>query len=307
MHAGRERRYIEKLNMNTEISGFPGLSGCIIEVFRNTETTYVRKITRDMIYAPRLKKQAQKQREFFLKNSLPYLLIPEIIREDEGYDYYSFEMPYYRSKNYIEFFQNATRSDIDSIVNKLIEFVEYNLAESSPTEITKEKLLDKYYDVQKKTSENSIIDIEVKEDIFRQSDSIFSVLEDSMSIPVGYCHGDLTFSNILFNKDKKEIVLLDWLDTFIETPLQDIVKLRQDSKYYWSLNLYQSSFDRTKMLLVMEYVDKKIDTYFAKHSFYNDYYRVFQLLNFLRILPYAKKESTVSFLKKSIEAIISDQ
>ena len=42
-------------------------------------------------------------------------------------------------------------------------------------------------------------------------------LENDLLIPVGVCHGDLTFSNILM-KDNK-IILIDFLDSYLETPL----------------------------------------------------------------------------------------
>ena len=60
------------------------------------------------------------------------------------------------------------------------------------------------------------------------SQRVFDALSD-MLIPVGTCHGDLTFSNILFNGNN--YYLIDFLDSFIESPLLDIVKLRQDTAW----------------------------------------------------------------------------
>ena len=44
---------------------------------------------------------------------------------------------------------------------------------------------------------------------------------DKIELPEGFCHGDLTLSNLLFNND--DIVIIDFLDTFLDSTIQDIV------------------------------------------------------------------------------------
>jgi hypothetical protein len=91
---------------------------------------------------------------------------------------------------------------------------------------------------------------------------------------------------VLFTKDK--LYLIDFLDNFLETPLQDMVKLRQDTRYLWSLNMYPGSFDAGHMRIVLSYFDRKLSAAFGRHAFYRKFYGVFQVLNFVRILPYLK-------------------
>lgn len=134
-------------------------------------------------------------------------------------------------------------------------------------------------------------------DILKEIDK----LPDTIELPVDRCHGDLTFSNILFLGQK--IVLIDFLDNFIETPLQDIVKLRQDTKHFWSLNLYNGEMDFIKIKMIFEFLDRAIDVHFKKYSFYEKYYKIFQKINMLRILPYAKEEKIVYYLLKEIYCI----
>lgn len=67
-------------------------------------------------------------------------------------------------------------------------------------------------------------------------------------MPVGVCHGDLTFSNILFNGNN--YYLIDFLDSFIEAPLLDIVKIRQDSAHLWSQLMYTKSYDQIRLQIV---------------------------------------------------------
>ncbi len=64
-------------------------------------------------------------------------------------------------------------------------------------------------------------------------------------MPVGICHGDLTFSNMLFNGNN--YYLIDFLDSFVESPLLDIVKLRQDSAYLWSQLMYIHDYDKIRL------------------------------------------------------------
>lgn len=72
-------------------------------------------------------------------------------------------------------------------------------------------------------------------------------------LPIGACHGDFTLSNVLVltplsgdglplspraqTKDTFRIALIDFLDSFVESPLADMAKLCQDLKYGWTLRL----------------------------------------------------------------------
>ncbi|MBT0858600.1 phosphotransferase, partial [Campylobacter coli] len=88
-------------------------------------------------------------------------------------------------------------------------------------------------------------------------------LFDKYPFPIGYCHGDLTFSNILFQN--QNIVLIDFLDNFIETPLQDVVKLRQDTRHKWSLKMTHANYDEIKIRIILSYLDCYIHKYFLKY------------------------------------------
>ena len=117
------------------------------------------------------------------------------------------------------------------------------------------------------------------------------------------CHGDLTLSNILFNGNN--YYLIDFLDSFIETPLMDIVKLRQDTAYLWSPLMYTGTYDVTRLNIICNKIDRDLDKYFSQYEWYRRYYDMFQLLNFFRILQYAKEEKVVSYLKMALNRILS--
>lgn len=84
--------------------------------------------------------------------------------------------------------------------------------------------------------------------------------------------------------------LIDFLDSFIESPIMDMVKLRQDTAYLWSPLMYTGSYDKTRLNIICNKVDSELDCCFKKYEWYRKYYHIFQLLNFLRILQYAHEE-----------------
>ena len=87
----------------------------------------------------------------------------------------------------------------------------------------------------------------------------------------------------------------------------DIVKLRQDTKYKWSTLMYNSKeYDKTRYDMIFKYIDEQIDNHFKKYSFYNDTYPIFQLMNFLRIIQYAKKDEVTVYLIETINNILDE-
>lgn len=162
-------------------------------------------------------------------------------------------------------------------------------------------LTDKMADVARKVEKNVHLkdDAEAQE-LVRRSSAVMDQV-GNMVLPVGMCHGDLTFSNILFNGNN--YYLIDFLDSFIESPLLDIVKIRQDTSYLWSTLMYNKPFDKVRLSIISEKIDVAIDEYFSgRYQWYRDYYMPLQLMNFLRILQYGHDDKVISYLKKVISS-----
>ena len=65
--------------------------------------------------------------------------------------------------------------------------------------------------------------------------------------------------------------------------------------------MYHKPFDKVRVHIISEKIDKAIDEYFTgKYEWYRKYYMPLQLMNFLRILQYGREEKVVAYLKDVI-------
>lgn len=279
-----------------------GHSGCKIDIVNDGNNLFIYKSTHDPKYIGRLYLQARKQKEAS-RHEYQHIRIPEIHDIEKTEERLVIKMEYVYSKNYIDYFEDAGFDNINYFVKALKIFVNAEIAESPLQKVNTQVVKDKFAEVRNKCEANEHIqgDEDVRQ-ILRSSEGIFSVLPAEIEIPVGKCHGDLTFSNILFNGNN--YYLIDFLDSFIESPLLDLVKIRQDSRYEWSRLMYEGEVDLVRLNVISQKIDKEIDAYYSRHEWYVEYYHVFQLMNFLRILQYAKEEKVITYLKNVIKSML---
>lgn len=281
--------------MEIEVKGH---SGCQIDVVREGGQLYVDKSTHDPKYLDRLIRQAEKQ----LEASLPeyqHIRIPKIHKIDHTAEMVNIRMDYVYSRNFVEFFEQAGFEQVGYLIDALKMYLEKEIEESPLTTVGREVVSEKFADVRKKTLGNKHLqgDKEIEE-IIDRSQTVFDTLPD-MIMPVGKCHGDLTFSNILFNGNN--YYLIDFLDSFIESPLLDIVKIRQDTAWLWSQLMYVNPCDTIRLHIAFGKIDKEFDTYFSsRYEWYNRYYKPLQLMNFLRILQHAHELAVIDYLKRTL-------
>lgn len=281
--------------MEIEVKGH---SGCEIKVVREERRLYVYKSSRDPKYLDRLMLQARKQQQA-ARRQYHHIRVPEIHAVRRSEKEAVIKMDYVYSRNFVEFFEQAGFEQVHYLTDALIAFLESEVKNSPLGQVARGIVTDKFSDVKRKTlaSPRLAEDPETNK-ILDRSQEIFAALPD-MRIPVGTCHGDLTFSNILFNGNN--YYLIDFLDSFIESPLLDIVKLRQDTAWMWSQLMYTRSCDTIRLRIVMGNIDQALDTHFADaYPWYRQYYRPLQLMNFLRILQYAKEPRVIDYLKRAI-------
>ena len=285
--------------MEIEIRGH---SGCQIDIVNGGDSLFINKSTRDKNYIPRLYKQALKQCNAS-KIAYQHIRVLKIYGIERMDEYLNIKMEYIYSKNYVDYFEDAGFDQISYFIKALKIFIDSEIENSKMTPINKNVVINKYNDVCDKVAKNDFIskDTDIKI-ILEKSSIVFNELDEEINIPVGQCHGDLTFSNILFNGNN--YYLIDFLDSFLESPLLDLVKIRQDSNYGWSQLMYGHDFDSVRMRIISDKIDKEIDIYYSNYDWYNKYYSTFQLMNFLRVIQYAKEERTVAFLKNVLNSIL---
>lgn len=272
-----------------------GYSNFIVKIKNRNNRLIISKSAKNKEEFKRLKIQIEKQIKFeniFIFSK--YFYVPRILSSKN----FNFNMEYINdSESMINFFENSNIDKIKWITNLLIEFITKNIQLSKFKNILSEFLI-KYESVKN----NIIKKYPDLINLLKKIDKIFLKL-NNIIIPVGLCHGDLTLSNILICFDKQKLFFIDFLDNFIETPFQDIVKIRQDTKYFWSVYLFNKKCDRNKIKINLQYMDIIIDEYFKKYNFYKNY-NIYQSLNLLRILPYCKDDNIKNIIISNIKLLL---
>ena len=287
--------------MEIEVKGH---SGCKIEIINDGKNLHLRKSSVDKKYSDRLRNQAEKQKNAKIYK-LQHIRIPEIYSIEQNDESLIINMEYVYSKNFIEYFEDAGFVQVDYFIKALKLFIDYEIENSEMLEVSKNIITKKFKDVKKNIRERNLFYNRFHDDlenIIAKCEIIFRELDDKIMMPIGICHGDLTFSNILFNGNN--YYLIDFLDSFIESPLLDIVKIRQDSCFLWSQLMYHQDFDRVRLVMICKNIDNQIDHYYQKFDWYRKYYKSFQIMNFLRIIQYGKDKNVVAWINNVLNGLL---
>jgi hypothetical protein len=278
-----------------------GHSGCKIELLHNHDKYIVRKTSKSLSYNIRLENQVKKQKKFFNSNQNCLITTPKVLNNAHSGDLFYFDMVFFRSYDTLSFLQICQINDVHFYLETLIEFIENEIKNSKMVNFNKNLFYKKFLDVK------TVIDKKLPIKLLNKIDKIFLSLDEKILMPIGVCHGDLTFSNILVSRQDKKLVIFDFLDCFIESPLQDIIKIRQDTCFYWSIQLYKNKIDKMKLKIILDSFDSRMHFYFNKYTFYKVLYKPFQIMNFLRILQYTDDKNTIFFIKKIIFNLVNNK
>ena len=214
---------------------------------------------------------------FFLNNhGYNMINIPKINNITDN----KYIIEYIKSYDIINYFNTMNIYHINNFIKNVISFIKELINQSCLQTVSEEIILNKIDDIKlklEKYSDNKIIKTTFK--FLYDNISLFE-----MKIPINYCHGDLTLSNMLINYDHN-LYLIDFLDDFINTPLTDIIKLRQDTKYHYILQLYGNNYDNIRIKILLERMNNIINKQFYE---YEMFFKYLDLINFLRILQYSK-------------------
>ncbi len=192
-------------------------------------------------------------------------------------------MEYVNGQTFWQFLPYMDDRAVDLIIGALLEFVQFNLQTSTFQLIPAEVIYNKLDKIFQK------FDYQISNPLER----IFcKYAKTEIYLPVGRCHGDLTLSNIIFSQDK--IYLIDFLDCFVESPVFDIVKIRQDT----DKGIINIDRDDIRASTILQKLDKPFE------RLMNDYgvghlYNYLQYINLVRILPYVKEPLFSKIVEKA--------
>ena len=239
-----------------------GNSGYELRVEKNNVIKYALKDD------PRLVISAQKQKEF--KSN--FFKTPKVYDINKS----SFTMEYINGDSFIDFFTRASKRDLDWFITKLDGYF-------------KERIIGEY--------EIPISIFKEKLSSLPEATGLLDYIGNKKSIKIksGMCHGDMTFSNMIFAED---VYLIDFLDTYLDSPTMDILKLRQDTQLSWSFNMIKKIRDPIKVKIGLQYIDEWVTSTFDVES-----YNILQCINLYRIFPYTNDPQIEIFLKQNIHKL----
>ena len=237
-----------------------GLSGCSLELINDR---VLRKYSPTTDYNSRLLSQADKQVVFgnrIYKN----IDAPKVYDTQQNY----FDMEYIAGKSFEEFFSVASANDIEFVVSTLFDYFDTLISTSRNFDATN-KILTKIDSLKEKSSHKKYIEFLRK-----------YVEDNRIIVPHTFCHGDLTFANIIFHKNR--LFFIDFLDCYVDTFLSDLVKLKQDLHHLWAVR--NQDVYSVRIHQIYQYIWDKLEVRYE--SFMNESFHILDAMNALRIEPY---------------------
>ena len=242
-----------------------GLSGCSLELINDR---ILRKYSPTTDYNSRLLSQADKQVVFgnrIYKN----IDSPKVYNIQKNY----FDMEYIAGKNFDEFFSTASVNDVEFVVSTLFDYFDTLISTARNIDATRQ-ILDKLDSLKEKSSYPKYIEF------------LRKYVEDKrIVVPHTFCHGDLTFANIIFHQNR--LFFIDFLDCYVDTFLSDLVKLKQDLHHLWAVrnqNVYTNRIHQ-----IYQYIWDKLELRYESHM--SEGFHVLDVMNSLRIEPYLTSDS----------------
>lgn len=225
-----------------------------------------------------------------MHGSFDHCKSPKIIRHDK----YNVYMEYIQGKAGSQIIKQAEISQMRGLINGLKGFIEYNLEMSSFADV---KLI--------RLNKLDLIFGNIPENLFYLKEYFDLAYEQiskqkNLLTPIGDCHGDLTFSNIVL--DRTDFYFIDFLDGYLKSPIVDIAKLIQDLIFGWSFRYEYHRYDlrcRNIFSEITSCVDKSIISLIDV--------RIETLITILRIIPYVKDKRTEQWVSKTLERIANDE
>ena len=195
-----------------------------------------------------------------------------------------FDMEYIPGNTFSEFFSTASVNDVEFVVQTLFDYFDSLISTSRMVDATN-KILKKLDSLKEKTFHKEYIEFLRK---YVESNKII--------VPHTFCHGDLTFSNIIFHKNR--LFFIDFLDCYVDTFLSDLVKIKQDLDYFWALKTWNVHTHRLEQ--IYRFAWNELENRYS--SFMYEPFDVLDVMNILRIEPYLTSKDQRVILDRIIKS-----
>lgn len=255
-----------------------GLSGCKLKLIRNNSNLILRKYSSGVGYNGRLLAQCKKQL-LFSKLILKNIDTPRIYKVNDCRLSY-FDMEYISGQHFYDYFITSTIFDIDFVIQSLFEYLNFVSSNFKYTNI-QNQVLDKLFSLKNSTVYSDYI-----------SFLISYVRNIDLKVPKTFCHGDLTFANIIFHKNR--LFFIDFLDSYIDSFYCDLIKLKQELYYLWNLKLQNRASLRMNQIYTK--IWKEINNKYSKFIETTEF-EILDVINILRLEPYLTNDRQKNILK----------
>jgi hypothetical protein len=163
------------------------------------------------------------------------------------------------------------------------------------------RICEKLDEIEKNIEKNNSLSDHVKGRARLLIDCAYTMAMPSVLFPIGTCHGDFTLSNMLLTD--RGIFLIDFLDTWIESPVLDISKLNQEAQLMWSCRMAEKTDSEVKFGQNFSFIyDRLIEKLLLDFPKLSDSLLLSHVMNNLRLLQYEKSEEWALRILKSTEA-----
>ena len=258
-----------------------GMSGCRLDL---TKDGNLRKYSSVASYNHRLIAQAKKQ-DLFSKITFRNLYVPKVVGLGEEDGIFFFEMEYVSGLCLKEFIVGADKDDLDFLLETLCSYIatvsqHFNLFDA------KREFISKAEDLLRKSSHQDFLAFLI--DLIKA--------ESELLVPKTICHGDLTLSNLIFQKNR--LFFIDFLDSYVETFFCDLAKIKQDLFYMWTP--ITGGYCDLRAQQSLSYLWAGVEDRFGKEM-ESMSFKVVDALNILRIEPYIKRKTQADAMNAILE------
>lgn len=214
-----------------------------------------------------------------------------VLSESENLNTYIVKMAYIEGITAEKFLIRGSRDISLKLKSNLDVYLEKSLDDSYNEEICSSIFINKAAAVIESTTCQHL-----KSELIKCNIELLKYCNKNYRFPIGNCHGDLTLSNMIISNDGT-INLIDYLETFFESPLQDVVKIMQDFHYGWSFRYESPAANLTAKIFCMHSTPSLFTGLKLK---YKNQIKILFILTLMRIAPYVNDEITKIWLLKSL-------